>query len=423
MVNRILLNNLIWESLGKGLNLISVFIVNFILANYLGPELFGSFSYIIAFSSGFLILSEFGLERIEIRETVKNEKIIESSLLIRLIASISSYLLLVICIGFLENDTNIQKLILVFSISNFASIAYTFKNFFIGKFKNLYSSIALNFRDLFTLISLFILIHLKSSFELILYFYLIAYFIEFVFLIIIFNKKFHSYKLKLDFSKSKYLIKKSFPLFVAGILIFTYKKMDLIIINHFLNDYETGIYSSAQKIASALLTSTMVIIMVAGPILNNSINSSRYKENRLLFFEIIILSSIFTSIIFFVFSENIIEIVFSKDYVKTIYPFRILIWKNVFESIFLATGYIIIIQDLQKKAYLRNLIAAIISIFSNLVLISSFGILAASYVSLVTYFFAGFVCNYFVKDYRFLNSITLNAFKFSQIKKHLRKNE
>ncbi|NJX14040.1 oligosaccharide flippase family protein [Tamlana crocina] len=422
MVKKVLFNNLLWEALGKGLNLISVFIVNFILANYLGPELFGSFSYVIAFSSGFLILSEFGLERIEIRETVKNEKIIESSLLIRLVASISSYSLLALCVSFLESDVDMQKMILIFAVSNFASIGYAFKNFFIGKFKNLYSSIALNFRDIFTLVSLLVLIYLKSSFSTILYYYLAAYFIEFIILVFIFTTKFKSYKLKMDFSKTKYLITKSFPLFIAGLLIFSYKKMDLIIINYFLNDYETGIYSSAQKIASALLTSTMVIIMVGGPILNKTIDTASYKKNRLLFFEIIILSSVLCSIIFFIFSENIIEMVFTKEYVKSIYPFKILIWKNVFESIFLATGYIIIIQDLQKKAYLRNLIAATISIISNLILISNYGIIAASYISLITYFFAGFVCNYFVKEYSFLNTITLEALKFSEIKKHLQKN-
>ncbi|XCF06519.1 oligosaccharide flippase family protein [Tamlana crocina] len=421
-MKKVLFNNLIWEALGKGLNLISVFIVNFILANYLGPELFGSFSYVIAFASGFLILSEFGLERIEIRETVKNEKIIESSLLIRLVASISSYSLLALCVSFLESDVDMQKMILIFAVSNFASIGYTFKNFFIGKFKNLYSSIALNFRDIFTLVSLLVLIYLKSTFSTILYYYLAAYFIEFIILVFIFTTKFKSYKLKMDFSKTKYLITKSFPLFIAGLLIFSYKKMDLIIINYFLNDYETGIYSSAQKIASALLTSTMVIIMVGGPILNKTIDTASYKKNRLLFFEIIILSSVVCSIIFFIFSENIIEMVFTKEYVKSIYPFKILIWKNVFESIFLATGYIIIIQDLQKKAYLRNLIAATISIISNLILISNYGILAASYISLITYFFAGFVCNYFVKEYSFLNTITLEALKFSEIKKHLQKN-
>lgn len=419
-INKTLLTNVIWESLGKGLNLVSIFILNFILANYLGPELFGNYSYIVAFSSGFLILSEFGLERIEIRETVNENKIIESALLIRLITSVTAFLLITLSVSFLEEDTNISKLILIFSISNLASISYTFRNFFIGKFKNLYSSIALNFKDAFSLISILILINRNASFELILYFSLISFFVEFLALIIIFKLKFSDYKIKFDFSKSYYLVSKSFPLFVAGLLIFTYKKMDLILINFYLDNYETGIYSSAQKIANALLTLSMIIIMTFGPILNKSIKTDKYKNNRLLFFEIIILSSILVSIFFFIFSEKIVELVYSEEYIKTIFPFKILIWKNVFESIFLASGYVIIIQDLQRKAYIRNLIAALISLASNIIFISKFGIIAASYTSLITYFFAGFICNYFVKDYRFLNKITLKAFKFTQLKKLLK---
>lgn len=417
-MRKAILGNFFGEILVKAINLISIFLINILLANYLGPKSFGSFSFILALSSGFLILSEFGLERIEIRETALGKKIVESSLLIRFFSTTISYLILVLLVGFLDPVFSLKKHIIVFSISTFSSISYTIRNFFIGHLKNYYSASALAAKDLASLLAIFLLIKYNASLFEILKTYMLLYFVEAAILILLFKLKFSSYKIMItiDTNQVKYLIRRSFPIFIAGFLIFIYKRLDIIIINFYLDDFSAGLYGSAQKLSTALLTSTMIIMMVYGTVLNRSIKTNEYNRKRLLFLELIIGSSLILSSLFFVFSKDLIHVLYDDSFIGSLTSFRVLLIKNVFESIFLATGYIIIIQDLQNKAYVRSLVTAAFSLCSNLLFLPIYGIVASAIISLLSFFIAGFVSNYMVKSYVFLNKLTIHAFHFTETK-------
>ena len=58
---RKIVNNLLWATGGKVINLGGSLILGIIVARYLGPEQYGLMNYVISFAALFAILPEFGL--------------------------------------------------------------------------------------------------------------------------------------------------------------------------------------------------------------------------------------------------------------------------------------------------------------------------------------------------------------------------
>lgn len=62
--------NIFWAMLGKIVNMAGALLVAILVARYLGPENYGVMNYVISYVAMFMVLSEFGMSSIEIREAV-----------------------------------------------------------------------------------------------------------------------------------------------------------------------------------------------------------------------------------------------------------------------------------------------------------------------------------------------------------------
>ena len=64
--------NIFWAMLGKIVNMAGALLVAILVARYLGPENYGVMNYVISYVAMFMVLSEFGMSSIEIRELSSN---------------------------------------------------------------------------------------------------------------------------------------------------------------------------------------------------------------------------------------------------------------------------------------------------------------------------------------------------------------
>lgn len=60
--------NLFWAMTGKIVNMAGALLVGILVARYLGPSQYGLMNYVISYVTLFTIISNFGLDNIEIRE-------------------------------------------------------------------------------------------------------------------------------------------------------------------------------------------------------------------------------------------------------------------------------------------------------------------------------------------------------------------
>ena len=93
-----ILKNISWNIYEKIVNFLNSIFVIFILTNYFGSFLFGSYSYAISIVSLFSFIAYFGLESIIINEIVKNKykigELMGSALLLLIISSLLTFIII-----------------------------------------------------------------------------------------------------------------------------------------------------------------------------------------------------------------------------------------------------------------------------------------------------------------------------------------
>jgi O-antigen/teichoic acid export membrane protein len=81
-------------------------------------------------------------------------------------------------------------------------------------------------------------------------------------------------------------------------------------------------------------------------------------------------------------------------------------------ALFVSSGQIIIIENIQKYAVLRNITGCFISIILNLVLIPRYGITGSALATIFTMSFTGYFSHIFIKPYKYLFKIQSNSLGF-----------
>ena len=185
---QILFKNTFWLVLGeifaKGL----LFVITISIVRYLGAEMYGKYSFAVAFTSLFGVIVDFGLGTMLVQELSLNDrkessKLFGSILSLKLLLSIMTYSLIVLVSFFIHFPPDVQRLIYLGGI-------YTLIQSFVLIFPALfqaYESMQFSFivrTGSNILLSIFVLsaIFLKLSVISIFYAYILTAFLMFVFI-------------------------------------------------------------------------------------------------------------------------------------------------------------------------------------------------------------------------------------------------
>lgn len=418
--NRIkIVRNLYWAVLGKIVNILSGLFVGILIARYLGPEDYGLMNYVISYVTLFSILANFGLDNIEIRELSKpksnKDAIIGTAFIIRLFFSVATIILISVTLLFFESDRFTIIMVLIYSSSLILGTLNVIRNYF--------TSIVLNEYVIKTEITR-TLIGAVIKILLLYYHFPLGWFIAasaFDFLLIASGYLF-SYRVKVGSVLSwKYnkeiamdLIRESFPLLLSGTAIIIYQKIDQVMIRNMIDNAAVGQFSVASKITELAIFIPMVIAQTVTPLLVNARQESPdlYKKKRQQFMDMMIWIAIGMALILFVIASPAIKILFGDKYLDAIPVLQIMAWKTVFVALFVSSGQIIIIENIQKYAVLRNIVGCFISVLLNYALIPRFGIIGSAVATIITMSFSGYFSHIFIKPFQYLFQIQTNSLVF-----------
>jgi len=98
----------------------------------------------------------------------------------------------------------------------------------------------------------------------------------------------------------------------------------------------------------------------------------------------------------------VIRILYGSNYLGAIPVLQIMAWRAVFMALFGSSGQLILIENLQRYAVVRNVIGCIVSVLLNYLLIPVWGIIGSAIATLVTMAFSGYFSHFFIKPYRYL---------------------
>ena len=399
--------NLSWLLFDKLFRASLNILLSIFLARYLGPENFGVLNYLIAFIFLFNAISSLGMNPVLINLIVKKHRKFNISLLIsayhlRFFVSILCYtIFILIILIFNDKETYLNYSLIVGLIIILKSSEILFSYFeakLLSKFIVISQLIGIIF-----LASIVFLVIIKGLNNVYIYYgLLIDAIIVFCLINYFYISKNRKILNKFQFNNIKNLILKSFPVLISSLSIILYMRIDQIMINSLVNEYQLGIYSVSVRYVEIFHFIPKIIMISFLPIL---LTSKKYINDLIKLNSIIFKFSIFLTGLIFLSSDFIIPFLFGNEYSQSILTTKILSFSLLFVFFGVVNEHWYISKNLQKYYAIYVFLGAILNITFNYILINKIGIQGAAYSTLLTYFLIIFLFDYSNKKTRFLMQI------------------
>ncbi len=383
-----------------------------LLARYLGPEEFGILNYLLALLFLFNVFASFGINPVLVNQIIRNKKydheLIMNAYYFRIIVSLLNYFIFLFII-YLLNKNEIYftyTLILGFALV-FKSYEIIF-SFFEAKLllKYIVISQLIGFICSFLIVVYSTINNLDNSY---LYFALVFDFVIVFLLTNIFyflrQKKIF---VKINFFKINKLLVKSFPILITSLSIYLYMRIDQIMINQLLDEYNLGIYSVSVRYIEIFHFIPKILLISYLPII---LKSKKYNLDLANLNSFLFKISLFIILIILISTKTLIPYIFGQFYLESIYTTFILSFSLIFVFFGVANEHWYIDNNFQKYYAINVFLGALINIFLNFLLIPKIGISGAAYSTLLTYFLIIFLFDFINKKTRKLFQIKLKSLK------------
>ena len=414
-----IVSNVTWSLGGKIVNMASALFVGILVARYLGPENYGIMNYVISYVAIFSVFATFGLDNIEIRELSRRgdkvNNILGTCFGLRIIFAIFAYLGIVVSLLVYRTDIFTSTMILAYGLTLFTGTGNILRNYFTSIVKNKYIVKSEIYRTLIGAGFKILLLLLKAPLE----YFIYAQIFD---TLLVVSGYYLSYKSivgsvrlwKFDKSIVGFMLKESFPLVLSGAAIIVYQRIDQVMIGNMLNKTEVGYFATAGKFVDLIVFLPTVLVQTVTPML------VRVKENRpeeydakkKIFVSITTWTAIIMALIVSLSAYWLIMYTYGSNYALAIPVLQIMAFKAVGMALSSSGGQIIIMERMQKWAFIRNVMGCVLCVVLNYLLIPQYGIIGSAAVTIVTVLFTGCFANIFIPCYHDVMKIQLYAIFF-----------
>lgn len=395
--------NTSWLFAEKILRMVVGLLVGVWVARYLGPEKFGLLSFAQGFVGLFTIFATLGLDEIVVRELVKDESkrdsLVGTTFWLKLFGAFFVLLVLAFAVSFTSNDheTNILVFIIASAtiFQSFNIVDFYFQSKVMGKFVAYANIISL-------FISSIVKIALILSHASLLAFAWVVLFDSFVLAcgFIYFFLKHSTFRIKnLIFYKSTAidLLKDSWPLIFSGGVLMIQARIDQVMIKEMINSTEVGFYSAAIKLIEAFgFIPVMLKISLYPSILNSKKVSNENYQNRLLnFYRLNFILFLAVAIPIFLFSEQIVLLLFGIQYQSVGILLSIMVIRLFFTNMGVARSTYILNENLMIFSLITMTLGTITNITLNYLWIPLYGSKGAIIATIISFFVTIFLLDIF----------------------------
>lgn len=399
--------NLSWLLFDKLFRASLNILLSILLARYLGPENFGVLNYLIALIFLLNAISSLGMNPVLINLIVKKHRKFNIGLLIsayhlRFLVSILCYIFFIlIIIIFNDKETYLNYSLIAGLIIILKSSEILF-SYFEAKLLSKFIVISQLIGMIFLASIVFFVINKGLNNIYIYYGLVIDAVIVFCLINYFYISKNRKILNKFQFNNIKKLILKSSPVLLSSLSIILYMRIDQVMINSLINEYQLGIYSVSVRYVEIFHFIPKIIMISFLPIL---LTSKKYTNDLIKINSIIFKFSIFLTGLIFFSSDFIIPFLFGNEYSQSILTTKILSFSLLFVFFGVVNEHWYISKNLQKYYAIYVFLGAILNIIFNYILINKIGIQGAAYSTLFTYFLIIFLFDYINKKTRFLMQI------------------
>lgn len=377
---------------------ILTFVTIIFLTNNTIPEIFGQYVYILSLVSVFIIISHFGIPILLIKNISSNKDKFSrhnslcSSIIFSFFLSFLTQIIIFFIIKiFFKNLINVEILNLVFVYLIFTSIYQIFSSISIGlglPVKGQWPEIYIKSLFFLLIIIFYKNIDLIFIFKLLIFLTILSVYIILINLI---KPLAHYFKNFYYFKFEKKILSSLISLGLASFLSSIITRMDVFMIEYFLDYEQVAIYNIAFQVGLIPLFLAISINAIISPKISEFFFKKKFEQlnlilgsSRLTFLISNIIFLIIYQLIFF----ELFSIIFPNIYTFSLSYSYFFIYYCIFISLFYFADTALVMTGNQKIVICSYLIAIIINLILNIMLIPIFGVrgaLIATIFSLIIY--------------------------------------
>jgi PST family polysaccharide transporter len=382
----------IWQ-LGLGL------LVGIWVARYLGPAQFGALNYAIAIGWIAAPIAKLGLDNLVIRDLAKDpgakEETLGSAFAMKLISSSITFILVTIA-ALITNrqDPTIVSLVIILGLAPILQSAEVIDFWFQSQTQAKFSVWARNAAYIFMNVVRVTLVMIKAPVVA----FAIAMTIEFglasLGFVFLYQRQGNLLKMwKINKGRMLELIKQSWPLILAGIVISIYMRIDQIMLKEMIGEASVGVYSAAVKISELWYFVPAAIINSVFPTIVRAKESGleTYYNRIQKVFDLIILVAYAVAIPVTFLADWIVSLLYGQRYLGAGDILNLHIWGGVFVCLGLARENWLVNEGLMKFSAITTSIGAVINVFLNWMLIPYSGGAGAAFATVIAQMFSAYL--------------------------------
>jgi O-antigen/teichoic acid export membrane protein len=215
--------------------------------------------------------------------------------------------------------------------------------------------------------------------------------------------------------QAKKLMRDSWPLIFAGMVVTVYMKIDQVMLKEMLDVKAVGVYSAAVKLCEAWYFVPSVITASLFPVIISSKQKSDtlYEQRMQKLYDLMVWVSVTVAIPTTFLADWVIIILYGNDFEASVTVLQIYIWAGVFTFLGVASFKWLVTENLQQYSFYVLAIGAVINIGSNLLLIPIYGINGAAVATFISYGVGSYAGLAFFKKSRkafWMTTLSFNPF-------------
>jgi len=385
--------NTSWLFAEKILRMIVGLFVGIWVARYLGPEQFGLLSYAQSFVGIFTAIATLGLDGIVVREIVnhptKDNELLGTAFVLKLFGALATLLILVVAIHFTSNDSYTNMLIFIIASATIFQSFNVVDMYFQAKVMSKYIVFANVISLFFSSIVKILLILNNASLEAFAWVVLFDSFVLSCGYLYFFlqNSEFRIRTSIFNRSTAVSLLRDSWPLILSGTVLMIQARIDQVMIKEMIGSVEVGYYSVAMKLIEAFAFISIILKSSLYPSIQNAKNHSSklYLDRLLNFYRLNFLLFLIVSIPIFIFSEQIVVLLFGKEYQPAGILLALMSIRLFFSNMGVARSVYVLSQNLMKFSLFTMIVGTIVNIVLNYLWIPEYGAKGAIIASIVSF--------------------------------------
>jgi O-antigen/teichoic acid export membrane protein len=207
-------------------------------------------------------------------------------------------------------------------------------------------------------------------------------------------------KWTIQIQRAKTLLKDSWPLIFSGFVLMVQARIDQIMLGEMVGDTEVGYYSASLRIVETVAFIPIILRSSLFPTITKAktISENLYQNRLLDFYRLNFITAIFIGIPIFIFSEQIVTILFGDAYQPAGILLALMSTRLFFAHMGVARGVYLLLENMLRYSLVTMILGTITNITLNYYLIREYASLGAVIATIVSFFVTIFLIDIFYRN-------------------------